>query len=95
MIEIIDDREIGAVDFLGGYPQDVLRIGFGLGNTIFKFRVSWGFNWWVFFELAEKVWILFHLVNWCKKKKMLIGGELIDWEDFFYNLKLRDSDKLW
>jgi hypothetical protein len=43
-VEIIDDGEIGAVDFLCGYPEDVFRVGFGLGYGLFEFSIGGGLD---------------------------------------------------
>lgn len=60
MVKIMDDGEVGAVYFLGGYPEYILIIGFGLGDIFFKFGVGGGLNRRVVFELSEEIRSFLH-----------------------------------
>lgn len=81
-LEVVDDGEIGAMDFLGGNPEEILVFGFGFGDGFVEFGAGEGVDRWIVVEFGEEVGLVLHVVD----REMEIKYTIHD-RDFFYIFK--------
>ncbi len=60
VLKVIDYGEVRSVDFLSGYPQHILSVGFGFGDVFLKLCVGRLLNGRIILEVGEELWLILH-----------------------------------
>lgn len=59
-LEVVNDRKVGSMNFLGSNPKNILLIEVSIDDIFNKLSVSGEFNRRVLVELIEKIFSFFH-----------------------------------